>query len=66
MLKVYTPFLLLQEPGKFPSLAHNLTAIEMGMVYAKNVDTVPLTQRAAKLSIICSKSNCHRNGKGEC
>ena len=37
MLKVYTPFLLLQEPGKFLSLAHNLTAIEMGMVYAKSV-----------------------------
>ena len=55
MLKVYTPFLLLQEPGIFLSLAHNLTAIEMGTVYAK---------RAGKLSIIGSQSNCHSNRNG--
>ena len=66
MLKVYTPFLLLQEPGKFLSLAHNLTAIVMGTVYAKSVYTVPLTTIAGKISIIGSQSNCHRNGNGVC
>ena len=64
MLKVYTPFLLLQEPGIFLSLAHNLTAIEMGTVYSKSVYTVPLTTRAGKVSIIGSPSNCHSNGNG--
>ena len=66
MLKVYTPFLLLQEPGISLSLAHNLTAIEMGTVYAKCVYTVPLTQRAGKLSIIGSESYSHSNGNGVC
>ena len=66
MLKLYTSFLSLKEPENFLSLAHNLTAIEMGTVYAKSVYTVPLTQRAGKLSIIGSQYNCHRNGKGVC
>ena len=66
MLKVYTPFLLLKEPENILSLAHNLTAIVMGTVYAKSVYIVPLTKRAGKLSIIGSQSNCHRNGNGVC
>ena len=66
MLKVYTPFLLLKEPKNFLSFAQNLTAIEMGTAYAKNVYTVPLTTRAGNISIIGSQSNCHRNGKGVC
>ena len=66
MLKVNTPFLLLKEAENFLSLAHNLTAIEMGTVYAKSVYTVPLTTRAGKISIIGSQSNCHSNGNGVC
>ena len=64
MLKVYTPFLLLKEPENFLSLARNLTLTIMVTVYATSVYTVPLTQRAAKRSIIGSQSNCHSNGKG--
>ena len=64
MLKVYTSFLSLKEPENFLSLAHNLTAIVMGTVYAKSVYIVPLTKRAGKLSIIGSQSNCHSNRNG--
>ena len=66
MLKVYTTFLLLQEPGIFLSLAHNLTAIVMGTVYTKSVYTVPLTKRAGKTSIIGSECYSHNNGNGVC
>ena len=66
MLKVYIPFLLLKEPENFLSFARNLSPTVTGTVYAKSVDTVPLTQRAAKLSMIGSQSNCHSIGNGVC
>ena len=66
MLKVYTPFLLLNERENLLSLARNLTPTIMGTVYAKSVYTVPLTKRAGKPYIIGSESYSHSNGNGVC